>query len=283
MTQEELLMDDYSEDAATFGDRLALARESQNLTQEQLAKRLGLRVQTVQNWEFDRSEPRANKLQMLAGVLNVSIIWMLTWSGEGGVDRESNAGETAAAAFTAGRRLRAVSASRLFNVGRDGVEKLQQLLRGTTFALQPRPLLTAGKHVAPTLHRSEEVDDRVVQRARAHLEYLVELFIGEVGTALDERTCRPAVVCEEDLEGVGTRHRRMVTNRPRAGRPRSAFLGPVEHLPTSSPEDDRRSNRRILRPGHVQSDLHEPVDGEQLALRRKRALDFGWKRELGRP
>jgi transcriptional regulator with XRE-family HTH domain len=75
MIQEELIMEDYSEDAATFGDRLALARESQNLTQEHLAKRLGLRVQTIQNWEFDRSEPRANKLQMLAGFLNVSMVW----------------------------------------------------------------------------------------------------------------------------------------------------------------------------------------------------------------
>jgi transcriptional regulator with XRE-family HTH domain len=84
MIHEERTMNDYSEDAATFGDRLALARESQSLTQAQLAKRLGLRIQTVQNWEFDRSEPRANRLQMLAGFLNVSIIWLLTGEGVGG-------------------------------------------------------------------------------------------------------------------------------------------------------------------------------------------------------
>ena len=84
MIHNEGIMDDYSEDAATFGDRLALAREGQNMTQEQLAKRLGLRVQTVQNWEFDRSEPRANKLQMLAGFLNISMIWLLTGEGDGG-------------------------------------------------------------------------------------------------------------------------------------------------------------------------------------------------------
>jgi transcriptional regulator with XRE-family HTH domain len=83
MLQEDITMDDYSEGAATFGDRLALAREAQNLTQEQLARRLGLRVQTVENWETDRSEPRANKLQMLAGFLNVSMIWLLTGEGEG--------------------------------------------------------------------------------------------------------------------------------------------------------------------------------------------------------
>lgn len=77
-------IDDYSEGAATFGDRLAHARETQNLTQEQLATRLGVRVQTVENWEYDRSEPRANKLQMLAGFLNVSMIWLMTGKGDGG-------------------------------------------------------------------------------------------------------------------------------------------------------------------------------------------------------
>lgn len=84
MIREEMIMQDYSEGAATFGDRLALAREAQNLSQEQLAKRLGLRLQTIENWEFDRSEPRANKLQMLAGFLNVSMVWLLTGEGDGG-------------------------------------------------------------------------------------------------------------------------------------------------------------------------------------------------------
>jgi len=83
-------MDDYSDGAATFGDRLALARESQGLGQGQLARRMGLRLQTVQNWEADRSEPRANKLQMLAGLLNVSMVWLLTGEGEGApASRES--------------------------------------------------------------------------------------------------------------------------------------------------------------------------------------------------
>ena len=73
----------FSEDNATFGDRVAAAREALGLTQSQLASRLGVRLGTVQNWETDRSEPRANKLQMLAGLLNVSIVWMLTGEGEG--------------------------------------------------------------------------------------------------------------------------------------------------------------------------------------------------------
>lgn len=80
---EHVSIDDYSETAATFGDRLAAAREAQGLSQQQLARRMGLRVQTVKNWESDRAEPRANKLQMLAGFLNVSMIWLLTGEGEG--------------------------------------------------------------------------------------------------------------------------------------------------------------------------------------------------------
>ena len=35
----------------------------------------------MHGWEEDRSEPRANKLQMLSGMLNVSLLWLL--SGEG--------------------------------------------------------------------------------------------------------------------------------------------------------------------------------------------------------
>ncbi|MEL6774542.1 MAG: helix-turn-helix transcriptional regulator, partial [Pseudomonadota bacterium] len=71
-------MDDFSDRAATFGDRMALAREAQGLTQAQLARQLGLRVDSVRNWEADRAEPRANRLQMLAAFLNVSIVWLLT-------------------------------------------------------------------------------------------------------------------------------------------------------------------------------------------------------------
>lgn len=86
------MSDDYfSDDAATFGDRLAAAREALGLSQSQLASRLGVRLGTVQNWESDRSEPRANKLQMLAGLLNVSIVWLLTGQGEGGVEAEAAA------------------------------------------------------------------------------------------------------------------------------------------------------------------------------------------------
>jgi HTH-type transcriptional regulator, cell division transcriptional repressor len=73
----------FSADAATFGDRVAGAREAANLTQETLARQLGVKLATIQNWENDHSEPRANKLQMMSGMLNVSMRWLLTGEGEG--------------------------------------------------------------------------------------------------------------------------------------------------------------------------------------------------------
>lgn len=73
----------YAQDVATFGDRLSAAREAAGLTQEELAKRLGVRLTSIKAWEDDSSEPRANRLQMMAGMLNVSIRWMLTGEGEG--------------------------------------------------------------------------------------------------------------------------------------------------------------------------------------------------------
>lgn len=73
----------FSEEQATFGDRLAAAREAAGLNVAGLARRLGVREKTIRAWEDDLSEPRANRLQMLAGLLNVSIMWLLTGHGEG--------------------------------------------------------------------------------------------------------------------------------------------------------------------------------------------------------
>jgi transcriptional regulator with XRE-family HTH domain len=73
----------YSQDAATFGDRVAAARDAAGLSQKELARRLGVRVSTVRGWEDDRSEPRANRLSMMAGLLNVSMMWLINGEGAG--------------------------------------------------------------------------------------------------------------------------------------------------------------------------------------------------------
>jgi len=73
----------FAADVATFGDRLAGARETAGLSQQELAQRLGVRLTTLQAWEEDLAEPRGNRLQMLAGMLNVSLRWLLTAEGDG--------------------------------------------------------------------------------------------------------------------------------------------------------------------------------------------------------
>lgn len=73
----------FSEETATFGDRLAGAREAAGLDQKALAERLGVKQTTIASWEDDLKEPRANRLQMMAGMLGVSISWLLTGQGDG--------------------------------------------------------------------------------------------------------------------------------------------------------------------------------------------------------
>ena len=73
----------FSDEAATFGDRLAGAREAAGHTQDTLAKQLGVEVTSVDAWENDLRGPRANRLQMLSGMLGVSLVWLLTGEGEG--------------------------------------------------------------------------------------------------------------------------------------------------------------------------------------------------------
>lgn len=92
MAEDAITSDDWFSDThATFGDRLAGAREAAGLSQPDLARRLGVKVKTLRAWENDVSEPRANRLSMLAGLLNVSIMWLLTGEGAG-VDIPSDEG-----------------------------------------------------------------------------------------------------------------------------------------------------------------------------------------------
>ena len=73
----------FSADAATFGDRLAGARDAAGLDQKSLADKLGVKATTIAGWENDLKEPRANRLQMLSGIVGVSMSWLLTGEGDG--------------------------------------------------------------------------------------------------------------------------------------------------------------------------------------------------------
>lgn len=84
MSTTSLEQNDYfNETVATFGDRLEAAREAKGMTVESLAEKLGVDARTVEAWENDADAPRANRIQMLAGLLNVSIVWLISGEGNG--------------------------------------------------------------------------------------------------------------------------------------------------------------------------------------------------------
>lgn len=73
----------WGEDVATLGERIAVARENAGLDHEALAAALAVREGAVSDWEQDAAEPRPSTAQRLAGVLGVSLGWLLYGIGEG--------------------------------------------------------------------------------------------------------------------------------------------------------------------------------------------------------
>lgn len=120
----------FTDDQATLGDRIAAAREAAGLTQAELAQRLGVRRPTLRDWEDDRAEPRANRLQMLAGCLGVSLRWLMTGEGD---DPPLATGASpvlpAAVAAQMGNEVRALRAQILATC--EGLERLERRLRGS--------------------------------------------------------------------------------------------------------------------------------------------------------
>jgi len=61
----------------SFSKRLKRARAEKRISQEQLAERLSVSRQTVSKWETEKSYPEVEKLIELAGLLEVSIDYLL--------------------------------------------------------------------------------------------------------------------------------------------------------------------------------------------------------------
>nr|CAD6417495.1 XRE family transcriptional regulator [Rhizobium sp. Q54] len=67
----------------TLGGRVSLARDAATLSVDEAAALLGVERETWAHWEGDRAAPRANRLGMLAGILQVSVGWLLSGRGRG--------------------------------------------------------------------------------------------------------------------------------------------------------------------------------------------------------
>lgn len=62
----------------TLGTRLRTARQRAGLTLEQVGRHVGVSPQAVQQWEKDRTEPSAERLNTIAQLTAVNIQWLLT-------------------------------------------------------------------------------------------------------------------------------------------------------------------------------------------------------------
>jgi HTH-type transcriptional regulator, cell division transcriptional repressor len=67
----------------TLGGRISLARDACGLSLEDAACILDVDPTTWANWENDREEPMASRLEMIAGVLQVSMAWLISGRGTG--------------------------------------------------------------------------------------------------------------------------------------------------------------------------------------------------------
>lgn len=79
----------------TIGSRIEQSRAKLGLSLPQLARRIGVKRQTLENWENDRSEPRPERLLRIAGVLQVPMTWLLTGDTPSGSTHDPDAPETA--------------------------------------------------------------------------------------------------------------------------------------------------------------------------------------------
>lgn len=72
----------------SFGNRLKQARSNKQLTQNEVAHKLGIDYTTISKYENNKSEPDNEILRELANVYEVSLDWLIT--GQAGGRKTSN-------------------------------------------------------------------------------------------------------------------------------------------------------------------------------------------------
>lgn len=72
---------DLLDDAVDIGARLREARDAAGVSRVQLADQLGVRESTITKWESGQTSPRGHRVSKLAGMLGVSISWVLMGHG----------------------------------------------------------------------------------------------------------------------------------------------------------------------------------------------------------
>lgn len=80
---------DLDDSDADTGARIAEAREAAGMEPEDLAGQLGVDVATVERWEAGDAPTRGNRLATIAGILGVSLSWLMIGHGVGPNDDEA--------------------------------------------------------------------------------------------------------------------------------------------------------------------------------------------------
>ena len=78
-----------SEPEMTLGGRIAQLRMNGGFDSIDLSKQLGVKLETYESWELDRSEPRINKLVALAAILGVSPTYLIAEEGHTGINMKN--------------------------------------------------------------------------------------------------------------------------------------------------------------------------------------------------
>lgn len=68
----------------SFSERLRFARKRRRQSPAEVSRLLGVSESTFQRWESGKAAPRANRMPIIAGTLNVPMRWLM--SGEGELD-----------------------------------------------------------------------------------------------------------------------------------------------------------------------------------------------------
>lgn len=74
----------------SFGAKIKEARKSKNLTQKELARRIGAAHNSVSDWENDKNKPDPDTIELLCGVLEISPNYLLDVKTDGISPAERN-------------------------------------------------------------------------------------------------------------------------------------------------------------------------------------------------
>ena len=82
-------MDNLNSQQSSIGDRLRLAREMAGLSQNQVAKKLGLHRPSVTEMEAGRRKVTSEELALLSQIYKVSVSWLTnTKNDDSDIDRD---------------------------------------------------------------------------------------------------------------------------------------------------------------------------------------------------